>query len=93
MSQNRFRLCVIASASLLGFLNGCGESHQTVEWYQAHKVERDAKLQWCGGDASRVSEVDCLNAKKAMHRTMISGPSAAETFHFNADAVKQNESK
>lgn len=93
MSQKNFRLFVIASVSLLGALSGCGESHQTVEWYQEHKAERDEKLQWCNDDASRVTKVDCLNAKKAKQRAMMTGPSSVESFKFDANAVKNSGGK
>ena len=93
MLQLHMRLFALATLLLTGFFGGCGESHQTVEWYQEHKTERDEKLKWCREDVGHASDMDCMNARKAMQRTMISGPSAVETFHFNAGAAKKNESK
>jgi hypothetical protein len=57
-------LTIALLASVLG-LTGCWKDHQTVEWYDQHPEEREAKLKWCAVDATRAADADCMNATKS----------------------------
>lgn len=46
-------------------LQGCGDTEQSVEWYQAHAAERKERIKWCANDAARGITADCMNAAKA----------------------------
>lgn len=87
--KNIRRFSIAILCFVFGFLAGCSKSEHTVDWYMEHKDEREAKVKWCNQDMARVSDGDCLNATKAKERSMLQGPSAADSFKFNPAAVPQ----
>lgn len=92
-STCRFSTAIVAFASMFGFMTGCSKSEQSVDWYMEHKDEREAKVKWCNEDMARAADVGCLNAMRAKERTMLQGPSAADSFKFNPAAVPQGSAE
>jgi outer membrane lipoprotein SlyB len=80
------RLAFALAACLLA---GCsGSKHESVQWYVDHRAEREAKLKWCGDDAARAIDVDCLNANKANEQALLHGGApTAGGFQFNPGAA------
>jgi hypothetical protein len=70
--------CTVAGLASLFWLvpaSACTDGpHQTVSWYMAHNVEREAKINWCSDDMARGNTADCMNALKARSRMPRQGP-------------------
>ncbi|MCE0491907.1 EexN family lipoprotein [Pantoea sp. Mb-10] len=50
-------------------LAGCDDEAKSIEWYQAHDKERNAKFETCKNDANPRGTEDCRNAIDATFRS------------------------
>lgn len=68
MKKNVMMMFAVAVALVL---TGCKEDKpqevvQTVEWFKAHKIERDAQLAKCNSNPGELAATpNCINAAKA----------------------------
>jgi hypothetical protein len=72
----------LSVAAILGMagmvLVGCdGDTAPTVDWYLAHKADRENKLAACNNDPGHLAKTPaCVNAAQADLQEMESGPDA-----------------
>ena len=77
-------------AGALSMLAGCQEAVQSVDWYKAHKAERDDVLAKCRANAGTIGATpNCVNAGQAQSAVTWGAKSGIKTpAPLTADDIK-----
>jgi hypothetical protein len=101
MEKNAFMFVAIGA---LATLTGCKEDEQskaaaapvqTVEWFKAHKIERDAQLSKCNSNPGELMITpNCVNASQAASTTTWSARSGVKGIKpITAQDIRDNNRK
>lgn len=86
----------ISITLLLVLLSGCNEDKQkaeitrTVDWYNEHKVEREAKIEECNNNPGELEITpNCFNAKKSVSMAVFKGRGHIKLTPLTAEDLKK----